>query len=71
MIVPDFAVPIKFAAAFGQEIMHRYLDGQAIGEALLDLRRMLLEHLNPLGLLYSLQCPLDVRAAPAESVSVS
>jgi hypothetical protein len=70
MIVPDFAVPIKFAAAFGQEIMHRYLDGQAIGEALLDLRRMLLEHLNPLGLLYSLQCPLDVRAAPAEPESV-
>lgn len=71
MIVPDFAVPIRFAAAFGQEIMHRYIDGEPIGSALLDLRRTLVDHMNPLGLLYSLQCPLDVRVECAEPESVT
>lgn len=71
MIVPDFAVPIKFAAAFGQEVIHRYLDGQTIGSALLELRRILVDHMNPLGLLYSLQCPMDARVERAELVSVT
>jgi hypothetical protein len=62
LIVTDFSVPVAFAAAFGQEIIRRYLHGQKLGEALLEFRRQLLDQKNPLGLLYSLQCPMDLRA---------
>jgi hypothetical protein len=61
-----FAVPMLFASAFGRELVARYLRNEPIGDALFDLRRTLLERDNPLGLLYALQCPMDMKApAPA------
>ena len=61
LIATSFAVPATFGAAFGEELLKRYLGGEAIGEALLNLRRELLKDKNPLGLFYSLQCPLETR----------
>jgi hypothetical protein len=43
-------------------LIARYTDHQPIGQALFSLRRELLARNNPLGLWYSLQCPLDVKA---------
>jgi hypothetical protein len=65
LISTTFPVPIPFGAAFGQELLRRYFEkehGKTIGELLLDFRRELLTKGNPLGLFYSLQCPMDIKA---------
>ena len=63
LVATFFPVPILFAAAFGQELLRRYvIDDFALGETLWQLRRELLNKNNPLGMIYSLQCPLDLRA---------
>lgn len=65
VIATSFPVPATFAAAFGREIIQTYSTGGIpIGEVLLNLRRRLLNQKNPLGLFYSLQCPMDVAALP-------
>jgi hypothetical protein len=68
LIATSFPVPAVFAAAFGHEVIQGYIrDRQTpLGEALLQLRRKLLNHNNPLGLFYSLQCPMDVTAPPTK-----
>lgn len=67
LLATSFPVPIRFAAAFGQEIISRYAKGaESVGDALFDLRRSLLARGNPLGLFYTLQCPMDIKARPPE-----
>jgi NTE family protein len=62
LIAPSFPIPTLFAAVFAKAFLTRYADHEPVGEILLNLRRELLAKNNPLGLWYSLQCPLDVRA---------
>lgn len=66
MIGTTIAIPATFAAAFGKRLIEAYLDGVPIGHAIYVLRRELLDLSNPLGLFYSLQCPLYV-TAPKET----
>ena len=65
LIAPSFPVPTLFAAVFAKAFLSAYTDGDAVGDILFRLRRELLEKNNPLGLWYSLQCPLDVKAPEA------
>jgi hypothetical protein len=62
LIAPSFKIPTLFAALFAKAFLERYADQQPVGQILFELRRELLAKDNPLGLWYSLQCPLDVRA---------
>jgi putative chitinase len=62
VIAPSFPVPTMFAAMFANAFLKAYAQRETVGETLLNLRRELLLKNNPLGLWYSLQCPLDVRA---------
>lgn len=64
LIATAFPVPAAFAAVFGHEVIQGYIQDRQtpIGLSLLNLRRRLLNQKNPLGLFYSLQCPLDVTA---------
>ncbi len=56
-------IPATFAAAFGREIIECYLRGLPIGPVLYQLRKQLVDRDNPLGLFYSLQCPVYVSAS--------
>ena len=61
LIGTSFPVPITFGSAFGQELIRQYLKNhKPIGQALLELRRRQLAHGNPIGLFYTLQCPVDI-----------
>lgn len=62
LVAPSFPIPTLFAAVFGKTVLDEYAAHRPIGQILFDLRSRLLDQGNPLGLLYSLQCPLDVRA---------
>jgi hypothetical protein len=61
LIGTSFPVPITFGSAFGQELVRQYVKKhKPIGQALLDLRRQQLANGNPIGLFYTLQCPVDI-----------
>ena len=62
LIAPSFPVSTLFAALFGRAFLYEFTLGRPVGEILLGLRRRLLKSNNPLGLWYSLQCPLDLQA---------
>lgn len=64
LIASNFPVPATFAAKFGGNIIQNYLQPptKTIGDVLLQERRRLLDHNNPLGLFYSLQCPMGITA---------
>ena len=62
LVVPSFPVPVIFGVAFGHRLLEGYLAGETIGETIYRLRRRLIEVGNPLGLFYTLQCKLEVRA---------
>jgi predicted acylesterase/phospholipase RssA len=62
LIAPSFPIPTLFAALFAKTFLQRYAERQPIGRILFNLRRELLAKENPLGLWYSLQAPLDVKA---------
>ena len=73
VIGTECRTPAVFAAAWGRRFFERLLDGQSVGDAVLELRReFLLEHRNPLGLLYGVHCDGDtsIRPALAETASV-
>ncbi len=58
--------PALFAVEWAKRFFDRFLDGAALGEAFLDLRREFLDqHGNPLGLLYAVHCDGDTRIEPA------
>lgn len=61
-------IPATFAAAFGKKLIEAYLAGIPIGTAIYTLRRELLDRSNPLGMFYSLQCPLYITAPGATAV---
>jgi CHAT domain len=65
MVASAFPVPIDAAAAFGQEVLRRYLHGEPIGDVLFNLRRSLILLGNPLGFFYTLHCPHDLRTEVA------
>lgn len=59
-------VPALFAAQWANRFFDRFLDGESLGELVLGLRRsFLLEHRNPLGLIYAVHCDSDTVIAPA------
>ena len=60
MIAPSFSIPTLFAALFARTFLDAYAAHQPVGLILFNLRRDLLARGNPLGLWYSLQCPMDV-----------
>jgi len=62
LVAPSFPVPTLFAAVFAKTFIERYADHVPVGQILFKLRRDLLANNNPLGLWYSLQCPLDLKA---------
>jgi len=62
VVAPSFPIPTLFAAVFAKSLLDRYAARWPIGQILFHLRGQLLERNNPLGLWYSLQCPLDVKA---------
>lgn len=62
IIAPSFPIPILFAAYFAKAVLTKYNERKPIGEIIFGLRRALLDQNNPLGLWYSIQCPLDVTA---------
>jgi hypothetical protein len=64
LIASNFPVPATFAAKFGDNIIDNYiqLPTKTIGDVLLAERRRLLDKNNPLGLFYSLQCPMGITA---------
>ena len=66
LIATNFPVPAAFAAKFGWEILENYLQPptKTLGDVLLRERRRLLDAKNPLGLFYSLQCPMGITARP-------
>jgi hypothetical protein len=57
--------PALFASIWAQRFFERFLDGESLGEAFLNLRRQFLaNHGNPLGLLYAVYCDADTQIAP-------
>lgn len=62
LIAPSFPIPTLFAAVFARTVLDKYAAHRPVGEILFDLRRQLLQRDNPLGLWYSLQCPMEVQA---------
>ena len=59
------ATPALFATEWAKRFFDRFLDGQALGDTFLELRREFLEqHNNPLGLLYAVHCDGDTRIQP-------
>ena len=65
IIGTSIEMPITFGAAFGCRLLEEYLKGVPLGVAIYALRRELVDNGNPLGLFYSLQCPIEVTAPEA------
>lgn len=62
LITTSFTVPGPYAAKFGCELIRRYLNREdSLGNVLLRLKRDALDHKNPIGLFYVLQCPSNIR----------
>jgi hypothetical protein len=66
VIGTECKTPVLFAIEWADAFFDRFLDGAAVGEVVLDLRRNFLrDHGNPLGLIYADHCDADTRIAPA------
>jgi hypothetical protein len=66
VIGTECKTPVLFAIEWADAFFDRFLDGAAVGEVVLDLRRNFLrDHGNPLGLIYAVHCDADTRIAPA------
>ena len=65
VIGTECRTPVLLAIDWADAFFERFLDGARLGETVLDLRQaFLLEHGNPLGLLYGVYCDTDTRIAP-------
>lgn len=64
LIAPTYSVPIVFGAHFGLEVIESYVGRRgSLATAFLELRRRHLQRFgNPVPLLYTLQCHLEVPA---------
>jgi hypothetical protein len=59
-------MPAAFAVEWARRFFDRFLNGEALGQAFLELRREFLDrHGNPLGLLYAMHCDGDTQIHPA------
>ena len=66
VIGTECKTPVLFAIEWADAFFDRFLDGAAVGETVLELRRdFLRNHGNPLGLIYGVHCDADTRIAPA------
>jgi hypothetical protein len=66
VIGTECKTPALFAIEWADAFFDRVLDGAAVGEVVLNLRRdFLRDHGNPLGLIYAVHCDADTRIAPA------
>ena len=66
VIGTECKIPVLFAIEWADAFFEQFLDGAAVGETVLKLRRGLVrEHNNPLGLIYAVHCDADTRIAPA------
>jgi hypothetical protein len=66
VIGTEAKIPALFAARWAERFFERFLNGDALGDIFLELRREFLEqHGNPLGLLYAVHCDGDTRIEPA------
>jgi CHAT domain len=64
--------PALFAVAWAKRFFERFLDGEPLGEAFLELRREFVQkHGNPLGLLYGVHCDGDTQIDPALVAAVA
>ncbi|HEX8651804.1 MAG TPA: CHAT domain-containing protein [Pyrinomonadaceae bacterium] len=61
VIAAESPVPDVLAAQFTQELYKHLLAGKFVGESMLLTRRNLLKKNNPVGLLYSLYAPRNIR----------
>jgi hypothetical protein len=65
VIGTECKTPVRFAIKWADAFFDRFLDGAAVGQTVLDLRRSFLhDHGNPLGLIYAVHCDADTRVAP-------
>jgi hypothetical protein len=66
VIGTECSIPALFAAEWAKRFFNRFLSGESVGQAFLELRREFLrEHHNVLGLLYALYCDGDTTVSPA------
>ncbi len=66
VIGTECKTPVLFAIEWADAFFDRFLDGAAVGETVLELRRdFLRNHGNPLGLIYAVHCDADTRISPA------
>jgi hypothetical protein len=60
MIATSFEVPVVFASGFANEVVNAYIRRKgSLAQEMLRLRRDYLDVMNPVPLLYTLQCSLD------------
>lgn len=65
MIATTYQVPISFGASYASELINVYLRRTgSLSQEMLRLRRTYLDRMNPVPLLYSLQCHLDIPFMP-------
>ncbi|MGO4308134.1 CHAT domain-containing protein [Cupriavidus sp. RAF12] len=70
VIGTECLTPAFFATEYAKRFFIRFLGGQRLGEACLDLRREFMEeHGNPLGLLYAIHCDADTRILPPTDIA--
>lgn len=66
VIATECPVPEMFAEPYAFALLTRVFRGEPLGKAMLEVRReMLQQHLNPLGLVYSLYAPYEIALARA------
>jgi|GEM_PF-1046858 len=66
VIATECPVPEMFAEPYAFALLTRVFRGEPLGKAMLAVRReMLQQHLNPLGLIYSLYAPYEIALARA------
>ncbi|MCZ2826052.1 MULTISPECIES: hypothetical protein [unclassified Modestobacter] len=59
-------IPAVFATEWARRFFDHFLDGKPVGDVVLGLRRsFLVEHGNPLGLIYAVYCDSDTAIVPA------
>ncbi len=70
VIGTECETPALFAAEWARRFFDRFLPGQSLGEAVLELRReFYYQHHNVMGLLYAAYCDADTAVAPGISLS--
>jgi hypothetical protein len=64
--------PAYFAMEWAHRFFERFLSGQPLGEAFLELRQQFMkDHLNPLGLLYAVHCDADTEIRPPRAIAIA